>query len=101
MILHLTQPGFKWSACGPFTQNKEKMEKFKEAGDSRCIYQSKIDKVSFQHNMTNGDFNDLTRRTSSDKTLRDKSFNIAKNPNNEGCKMSLASKVYKFLWIFW
>ena len=29
---HLRQPGFTYSACGPFTKNKERMEKFKERG---------------------------------------------------------------------
>ena len=37
--MHLRQPGFTYSACGPFTKNKEKIQKSKETGDSRCIYQ--------------------------------------------------------------
>ena len=37
---HLRQPGFTYSACGPFTKNKEKIRKFKETGDSRYIYQN-------------------------------------------------------------
>ena len=38
--MHLSQPGFTYSACGPFTENKGRIQKFKESGDSRCIYQS-------------------------------------------------------------
>ena len=37
--MHLKQPGFTYSACGPFTKNKERMQKFKETGDSRYIQQ--------------------------------------------------------------
>ena len=78
--MHLRQPGFTYSACGPFSKSKERIQKFKGTGDSRYIYQNKLDKVSFQHDMAYGDFKDLTRRTASDKLLRDKVFNIAENP---------------------
>ena len=42
------------------------------------------------------DFKDLKRRTVSDKILRDKAFNIAKNPKYDGYQRGLASMVYKF-----
>ena len=45
--------------------------------------------------MAYGDFKDLARRTASDKILRDKAFNIAKNPKYEGYQRGLASMVYK------
>ena len=47
--------------------------------------------------MAYGDFKDLPSRTSSDKILRDKAFNIAKNPKYNGYKPRFASTVYKFL----
>ena len=78
--MHLRQPGFTCSASGPFTKNKERIQRFKETGDSRYIYQNKLDKGCFQHDMVYGDFKDLNRRTASKKILRDKAFNIAKNP---------------------
>ena len=77
--MHLRQPGFTYSACGPFTKNKERIQRFKETGDSRYIYQIELDKACFQHDTAYGDFKDLTRRTASDKILSDKAFNIAKN----------------------
>ena len=49
--IHLRQPGFTYSACGPFTKNKERIQKFKETGDSWYIYQNELDKVCFQHDM--------------------------------------------------
>ena len=56
---HLRRPGFTYSACGLFTKNKERMKKFNETADSRYIYQNKLDKACFQHNMADGDSKDL------------------------------------------
>ena len=78
--VHLTQPEFAYSASGPFTKNKERIQKFKEIGDSRFTWGNKFDKASFQHDMVYRYFKDLAKRTASDKVLRDKAFNIAKNP---------------------
>ena len=78
--MHLKHPGFTYSACGPFNKNKERIKKFKEAGDSRYIYQNELDKACFQDDMTYGNFKDLNRRTAADKVLHDKALNIAKNP---------------------
>ena len=68
--MHLRQPGFTCSACGPFTKKKERIQKFKETGDSQYIYQNELDKGCFQHDMAYGDFADLTRRTASVNVLR-------------------------------
>ena len=92
----LKQPGFTYSACGPFTKNKERIQKFKQTGDSRYIYKNELDKACFQHDMAYGDFKDLKKRTAADKVLRDKAFNIAKNPKYDEYQRGLASMVYKF-----
>ena len=76
--MHLKQPGFTYSACGSFTKNKERFQKFKETGDTSYIYKNELDKTCFQHDMAYGNFKDLARRTASNKVLRDKAFNIAK-----------------------
>ena len=76
----LRQPGSTYSACGSYTKNKITIQKFKETGDSRYLYQNELNKSCFQHDMTYGDFKGLTRRTASAKILRDKAFNVAKNP---------------------
>ena len=44
------------------------------------------------------DFSDFTIRTASDKILRNKAFNIAKNPNHDGYQRGLASMVYEFFY---
>ena len=77
-------------------KNKERIQKFKETGDSRYIYQNELGKACFQHDMAYGDFKDLIRRTVSDKLLRDKAFNIAKNPKYDGYQRGLASTDYRF-----
>ena len=94
--MHLKQPGFTYSACGPFTKNKERIHKFKETGDTSYIYKNELVEACFQHDMTCGDFKDLKRRTASDTILRHKAFNIAKNPKYDGYQRGLASMVYKF-----
>ena len=61
--IHLKQPGFTYSACGPFTRNKERIEKFLRTGNTDFIYRNEIDKASFQHNMAYGKSKDLAKRT--------------------------------------
>ena len=63
----LRQPGITYSACGPFTKNKEIIQKLKETGDSWYIYQNELDKACFKRDMAYRDFKDSTRRTASDK----------------------------------
>ena len=60
--------------------------------------QNELEKACFWHYMVYGDFKDLTRRTASDKRLRDKAFNIAKNPKYDGFQMGLASMVHNLFW---
>ena len=76
-------------------KKKERIQKFKEIGDSRCIYQNELDKAGFQHDMAYGDFKGLTRKTASDKILCDKAFDIANNPKYCWYQRGLASMVYK------
>ena len=82
--MHLKQPGFTYSACGPFTKNKERIQKFKETGDTNYIYKKELDKACFQYDMAYGDFKDLAKRTACDKILKDKAFILLKilNPIN-------------------
>ena len=94
--MHLREPGFTYSACGPFTKNKERIQKFKETGDTSYIYKNELDKACFQHDMAYGDFKDLAKRTIADKVLRDKAFKIASDQKYDGYQRGLASMVYKF-----
>ena len=95
-VMHLKQPGFTYRAYGPFTKDKERIQKLKETGDTNYIYKNELNKPCFQHDMAYGDFKDLAKRTAVDKVLRDKAFNIAKSPKYDEYQRGLASMVYKF-----
>ena len=78
--MHLTQPGFIYSVCDPFTKNKEITD---------------LDKACFQY-MAYVKHKDLNKSTQSDKVLRDKVFEIANKTKYDGYQWGLASMVYKF-----
>ena len=78
--MHLKQPGFTYSACGPFTKTKERIEKFMQTGKqeiqiifTRMVLVELVD-------MACGKCKDLTKKTESHKVLKDKAFEIAANP---------------------
>ena len=50
--MHSKQPGFTDSIYGPFTKNKEIIQRFKETGDTKYIYRNKLDKACFEHGLT-------------------------------------------------
>ena len=93
--MHLKQPGFTQSACGPFTKNKKEFRNLKKQEIQTTYCKNKLDKACFQHDMAYGGFKDLVRRTAPAKFLRDKAFNIAKNAKYDGYQRGLASIVYK------
>ena len=81
--MHLKDPNVgTYSACGPFTKHKKRIQKFMETGDTNCIYKKKL-----EHNQ---------RRTQSDKVLNDKASRIASNPRYNGYERGIVSMVYKF-----
>ena len=80
--MHLRQPRFTYSACGPSTKHKERIKKFEQTGDKQYIYRNELDKACFQHD--------------ADKILRCKAYGIANNPQYDGYQRGLASMVYKF-----
>ena len=94
--MHLRQPEFVYSACGPFTRHKGRIKKFKQTGDTSYIYRNELDKTCFQHDSAFADHKDLINRTKSDKVLRHKAYNIASNPEYDDYQRGLASMIYKF-----
>ena len=75
--MHLKQPGFTYSACGPFTKNKERIQKFMQTGNTDFIYKNELDKACFQHDMAYEKSKDLIKTTQSDKVFNGKAFKIA------------------------
>ena len=55
--MHLKQPASTYS--GPFTKNKQRIQRFMETGDTNYIYRNELDRACFQHDMAYGDFKDL------------------------------------------
>ena len=102
--MNLRQSGSMYDVFGTFRKNKGKIQKFKETRDSRCIYQNERDKSFFQHDMDYLDFEDLARRTASDKVLHDKTFYIAKKSKirwiSTLASLFLQSSKQKVCWYF-
>ena len=94
--IHLRQPQFTYGACGPFTKYEQRIQKFKETGDTNYIYKNELDKACFTHDAAYSDSKDLTKRTVADKILKNKAFDIAKDPKYDGYQRGLTSMVYKF-----
>ena len=93
--MNLKQPGFTYSACGPFTKNKERIEKFMQTGNTNFIYKNELDKACFQDDMAYGKSKDLVKRNKiKDKILRNKAFKIGSDPKYDGYQRGLASMVY-------
>ena len=63
--MHLKQLGFTYGVCGPFTKNKEIIQKFMQTGDTNYIYKNDLDEACFQHDIVYGRYKDLERRTQS------------------------------------
>ena len=94
--LHLKQPGLTYSACGPFTKHRERIQKFRETGNFKHLYRDELKKVCFARDEAYSDSKDLAKRTISDKILKDRAYEIARNRGYGGYQRSLASMVYKF-----
>ena len=95
--MHLRDPIVKkYSACGPFTKHKQRIQKFMETGVTNYIYKNELHKACFRHDMGYNNFKDLKRRKQSDKVLKDKAYKVAVNPRYDGYERGLASMAYKF-----
>ena len=94
--MHLRQPQFVYSACGPFTRHKERIKEFKRTGDTRLLYRNELDKACFKHDAAYAKYKDVENRLISDQKLKNSAYNIASNPKYDGYQRGLPSKVYKF-----
>ena len=92
--LHLYQPKIgKYSACGPFTKHKQRIQSFMQNGRLSHIYKSELDKACFQHDMAYNKYKYLSGRTQSDIVLKNKAYKIAVNPKFDAFQRALASMV--------
>ena len=94
--MHLRQPQFVHSACGPFTRHEERIKEFKRTCDTRLLYRNALDKACFKHDVAYAKYKDVENRLISDQKLRNSAHDIASNPVYDGYQRGLASMVYKF-----
>ena len=108
--IHLRQPQFTYSACGPFTKHEQRIQKFRETGDTNYIYKNELDKACFVHDAAYSDSKNLTKRTIAykilknlKKWLRDNDI-VIYSTHNEGKSVvaerfirTLKSKIYKYM----
>ena len=80
--MHLREPGFTYSICGPFNRNKQRIQKFMQTENTNYISRNELKKACFQHDMAYGKYKNLEKTTQSDKVLKNKAFAIANNPKN-------------------
>ena len=94
--LHFKQQGYTYSACGPFTKHRERIQKFRETGNLKHSCRNEFDKACFAHDSAYSDCEDLAKRTISEKFLKDRAYKIAKNWKYDGYQRALARMVCKF-----
>ena len=94
--LHLKQPVFNYSVCGPFSKHRDRIQKFREAGNLKHLYRNELDKACYAHDAAYPNSKDLVKRTLSDKILKDTLYDISRNRKYDGHQRALASVVYKF-----
>ena len=82
--LHLKQPGFTYSACGPFTKHRERIQKFRETENLINFYRNELDQAFFAQNAAYSDSKNLAKRTILDKILKDRAYEIARNRKYDG-----------------
>ena len=94
--LHLKQPEFTYRACGPFTKHLGRIEKFRETGNLKHLCRNELDKACFPHNAAYSDSSNLAKRSISDKILKDRPYEIARNCRYVVYQRVLAIMIYKF-----
>ena len=75
----------------------KEFKKYRETGNLKHLYRNELDIACFAHDAAYSDSKDLAKRTISDKILKDRAFEIAKNCNYIIYQRALASMVYRFL----
>ena len=95
--LHMFDPVVgRYSACGPGTKHKERIEKYVQTGDTSHIFKNELDKRCFYHDSSYDKYKDVPNRLIADKKLMDGAYDIASDQSKNGYERMLASMVYKF-----
>ena len=92
----MKQPGFTYSACGPFSKNFKRIKKFRKTGNLKYLYRNVLDEPCFSHKVHYSDSKDLTKRIISDEILKDRAYEIVINGKYDGYQRALVSTVHNF-----
>ena len=92
--LHLKQAGFTYRNCGPFTKHYKKIQKFREAGNLKHLCRNELGKGCFSQDAAYSDSKDLAERTISDRVLKDRAYESARNYGYDGYQRALARMIY-------
>ena len=88
--MHLRQPRFVYSACGPFTRHKERIKEFKRTGNINLLYRNASDKTCFKHDAAHAKYKDVENRSIADDKLKNSAYDIASNSEYDGYQRGLA-----------
>ena len=94
--MHLRQPRFVYSACGPFTRHKERIKEFKRTDNINLLYRNALHKACFKHDAAYAKYKDVESRLIADDKLKNSAYDIASNPEYDGYQRGLTSMAYKF-----
>ena len=95
--MHLWDPKVKiYSACGPFTRHKQRINDFMGDGKLSHITKNRSDAACFQHDSTYNEYKDSLNRKKSNVALKKKALKIATDPKFDGYQKGLASMVWSF-----
>ena len=84
--LLLKQPEFTYNACRPFKKHRERIQKFRETDNLKHLYRNELEKACFAHDAAYSDSKDLENGIISDKILKDRAYEIARNRGYDGCQ---------------
>lgn len=95
--LHLWSPDVgKYSACGPGTKHRARIDEFIRTGDVDLLYKNTLDKACFYHDSSYSKVKDVPARQAADKQLMDRSLKIAGDTTLDGYQRALAAAIYNF-----
>ena len=90
--MHLRQPRFAYSACGPSTRHEKRIKEFKRTGNINLLCRNALDKACFKHYAAYAKYKDVENRLIADDKLKNSAYDIATNPKYDGYQRRLASK---------
>ena len=94
--IYLKQPEVTYSTCGPFTKHRERIQKFREAGNLKHLYRNELDEVCFAHDVAYSASKDLTKGTVSDNNLKCGAYEITRNCIYDRYHRALTRMIFKF-----